>query len=402
MDRKRSSSTATGESAALQHVIGHGRDCPACNAFRRSVLSIALDELPFEQAWDVWYPEKEQTIGPKTRTCYLEYKKALSRFFSGMRLKDIHIGNILAYRRDRLAGWRSPITNKDIPGAGPNLINHEIDALRQLMKRGGCWAPIEDHYKQLKVHQSTIGQRPMDEEIVHLFQCAQKNPRWRVAYLASMVMIQTAAGPEEVLGIKLGHIDWNGQSVHIHGTKTDVRPRDIPMTEDCYFALHELELIARHKGASSPEHFLFPHRGNKLRPGSDPTRHQNEIRGAWRGLCKLAAKKYPRLLHLRRKDLRHFSLSAMCENPAMDELTIKRIAGQGPGSRMLLEVYFHTRQKRRQEAVSVLQGITKPKVAAPVKKQSTPPDIPLMPPSTAKRPAQPVDFAVLPPKEYIN
>lgn len=367
----------------LQHTLGHVR-CPACEALRKFAVMQSLDELSFNEAWPFWFVEKEQTIGQKTRQLYNEYRKTLSKFFGQLRLSDIHLGHITAYRKERLT-----------LGRGPTLINHEVDALRQLLRHAGCWGQeTTNHYKQLKVQRSTIGQRPTDEEIIWLFQCAKRNPRWKVAHLAAVVMVQTAAGPEEVLAIKLGHIDWGGESLHIHGTKTDVRPRDIPMTKDCYFALKELELIARAKGASAREHYLFPHKGTRENPGADPTRHQLEIRNAWKGLCRLAAKKYPRLAHLRRKDLRHFALSAIYENPKIDEPTAKIIAGHGPGSRMLAEVYFHARKQRKIAAVSVLEGITEPKIPEA--------QLPAKPKREAPASAAPAPLSPQANKEFIN
>ena len=201
------------------------------------------------------------------------------------------------------------------------------------------------------------------------------------------VMIETAAGPEEVLAIRLGHIDWNRKALHIAGTKTKHRPRTIPMNDDCFFALRELDLIAKAKGASHPDHYLFPHKGTKDSPGADPTRHQGEIRKPWKGLCTMAAKKYPSLLHLRRKDLRHISISKMLENERMDESTIKKIAGHGPGSRLAFEVYFHAEWKRKQAAVAPLQGITRPK------------PVPTAEPEPSKKPEF---FVPSPTKEFIQ
>lgn len=214
-------------------------------------VSQLMNSATFAEAWPVWLRGKFQEIGTKTQKCYREYFKQLDRFFSTLRLDEITYQHIVDYRESRKES------------AGPGLINHEVNALGQLLERAGLWDPIRRCYKQLKVPKSTIGQRPTDEELIHLFQCAQKKARWRLAYLASVVSIQTAAGPEEVLGIKLGHINWADPPIlHIHGTKTEFRPRDIPMTEDCCIALRELELLARAKGASDPDHFLFPHLGN--------------------------------------------------------------------------------------------------------------------------------------------
>lgn len=336
-----------------QHTLGHV-DCPACEALRRFIVETSdWSEMTFNEAWPLWWEQKQQEIGEKTQKCYAEYRRTLGKFFGELKLKAIHIGHIIEYRKGR------------IPVAGPNLINHEINALGQLLERAGLWEPIKRRYKQLKVRRSTIGQRPSDEELVYLFEVAERKPRWRVAYLASVVSVQTTAGPYEVIQIRLGDLNWKEQQVRIPGTKTDDRDREVPMTRDCFMALRELELIARAKGATRPEHYLFPHRGNKEHPGADPTRPMNTYIKSWKRLCAEAAKRYPRLLHMRRKDLRHVSVSVILENPNVDEPTAKKIIGHGPYSRMAFDVYFHARQKRKKEAVSVLDGITRKKPVTP-------------------------------------
>jgi integrase len=269
-----------------------------------------------------------------------------------LRLSDISIELLVEYRTERLVT------------AGAGLTNHEINALGQVLDKAGLWVPIKRHYKQLPVRKhGSIGQRIGQEELVHLFACAQKNPRWRLAYLCSLVCASTTCGPSEILNLRLGNIKWEEQMVHIiEGTKTNDRVRIIDMNEDGFFALSELELIARQKGSCLPEHYLLPHRADEAGGKPDPTRHMLSYRKAWSQLRLQAAKKYPHLATVRRYDLRHTSISMLCENPAMDIQTIHQIVGHAPGSKLVTDVYFHASRKRKKAAVQTLQGITRPTI----------------------------------------
>jgi integrase len=139
----------------------------------------------------------------------------------------------------------------------------------------------------------------------------------------------------------------------------------IDINEDCFFALRELELIARQKGATLPEHYLLPHRADCAGGDPDPTHHMLSYRKAWSQLRRQAAKKFPHLATVRRYDLRHTSISLLCENPQMDLNTIHQIVGHAPGSKLVTDIYFHASRKRKKAAVQTLQGITRPKAPEP-------------------------------------
>lgn len=335
-----------------QHTLGHIK-CPACEHLRQEVMRTGeLGNSTLVEVWPLWWEQKRQYLSDKTRDCYKDYYRALASFFGMLKLDEIHIGNIIEYRAYRL------------PTAGAGLINHEVNALAQVLDMAGLWAPIKRHYKQLPVRKrGSIGQRIGQEELIHLFACAQRNPRWRLAYLCSMVCAATTCGPSEILNLRLGNIKWEEQMVHIiEGTKTDDRVRIIDMNEDCFMAMRELELIARQKGSCLPEHYLLPHRADKAGGKPDPTRHMISYRKAWSQLRKEAAKKYPHLATVRRYDLRHTSISLLCENPEMDKNTIHEIVGHAPGSKLITDIYFHAARRKKKAAVNTLQGMTKPKI----------------------------------------
>jgi integrase len=318
-----------------------------------------LGSCTFLEVWPIWWEMKQQEISEKTQQCYREHFRQLSPFFGGLILKDIHIGNIVAYRAGR------QVT------AGPGLINHEINALKQLLDYCGLWrnTTIARHYKQLRVRKgSGLGQIPTDEEVAWLLEVSRMKPRWRVASLCGMVSSTTATGQKEVLSLRLKDVDFNnGHVSFIEGTKTGKeRPRTLPMNDDCRWALAEIVMLAEEKGAIKPDHYIFPKRAAKAGGKPDPTQHITSTFRAWYALRKFAAKKYPRLLFIERNKLRHYSLTKFASNPNVSEMTVKQMAGHGPYSKMLPDHYVRIRMEAQRVAVDALPSFRKPAQPAEV------------------------------------
>jgi integrase len=307
-----------------------------------------LGTLTLTEVWPLWWKEKQQEIGPKTARCYREYSRPLLAFFGALRLSDIHIDSIVTYRANRQTT------------AGPNLINHEINALKQLLEYCGLWEPIARYYKQLKVKKGGPGQVLTDQEAEWIFQVAEMKPRWRLAYLCALVSATTGAGATEVLSLRLKDVDFNsGRVGFIESQKTDDRPRLILMNDDCRWALAQIVMLAHEKGAERPEHFIFPKRAAVKGGKPDPTQHMASNFRAWYAIRKFAAKKYPNLAYLGRNKLRHYALTKVAENPNVSEMTVKQMAGHGPYSKMLTEHYVHIREQAQRVAVDSLQGVRK-------------------------------------------
>ena len=84
---------------------------------------------------------------------------------------------------------------------------------------------------------------------------------------------------------------------------------------------------------------------------SDPTRHLNSWRSAWRTLTKRAG-----LPGFRFHDLRYCAITQLAENGASDS-TIMAIAGHV--SRRMLERYSHVRMEAKRTALEALAASTK-------------------------------------------
>jgi integrase len=364
----------------LQHTLGHV-DCPACEELRRTILEIADGKnISFIAAAEIWQQVHNQEVSPGTAKHYEDCLRPLRAFFGKMRLSDIHIGHIVEYRQQRQIGH---LVNGRHFSAGPSRINQEIATLSQIMERAGLWESVARHYRPMRKPRVGPGQRIPVEELHYLFEVAEKKPRWKLAYLASLVCINTTALPKEVLSLRLRDLNFGEQLVSfVEGTKRDgARVRTVPMTDDCRWALAELLRIAEKKGCCRPEDYLFPHRAHEKGALPDPTRHQTHFRTAWEHLRKEAAKRHPSLARVRRADLRPTSISMMCDDPNVDLATIRKIAGHGPGSRLTIETYHHANVARKRTAVSSLNGLRGAGTPVPPPPRKTPQSAPTPPSS---------------------
>lgn len=315
-----------------------------------------LGVLTFVEVWPIFLEEKSQEVGPKTIKSYREYYRALSLFFGSMRLNDIHIGHIVAYRSSRVT-------------AGPSLINHEVNALSQMLNKAGLWAQIAKFYKPLRIPKTGPGQALLEEEALWLLEVASRKKRWAVAYLGSMVSANTACGPGEIRKLRLRDIDLqDGILSVVEGAKNDYRIRTIPLNADALWAIAKLMEMGLEKGSHKPEHYLIPARPARLvrdpkekdssnKSHADPTRPLGSWKTAWYSLREEAGKRYPKLANLRMYDLRHHALTTLLENPNVSEQTIKDIAGHV--SKKILERYSHIRIHRKRAALDALDSLRK-------------------------------------------
>jgi len=146
-------------------------------------------------------------------------------------------------------------------------------------------------------------------------------PGWARAHNMIILSLNTAAGPAEMLGLKL-------QDVFVHNpdtariyilehAKNKNRVREVPLNVDALAAVKELLRLAKEAGCGRPEHYLIP---SRIQRGLyDPCRHGDWPRTAWFEICATAGVK------CRPYDLRHSGLTKLAEkNP---EQVVLKIAG---------------------------------------------------------------------------
>jgi integrase len=144
--------------------------------------------------------------------------------------------------------------------------------------------------------------------------------------------------------------------------KNKFRIRTLPLNGDALWAVRTLVEMAEKKGSFAQNHYLVPGRPNKLPPGSDrykshfdPLRPAGSYRKAWESLRAEAGKEYPRLLAVRRYDLRHNACTKLLEDPRVAERTIEEMMGHRLNSRTK-DRYSHIRLQKKIAAVEILES----------------------------------------------
>lgn len=327
--------------ASLQHTLGHV-DCEACRgiSLAKTMESDSFGKLLFPEASALWL-ESRKGIEQSTRFNYSCYFKSLGKFFGELTLAQIEIGHVQTYQAHRSQGL--------IPGlrqAGASVVNHELNALSQVMERAGLWAKLADWYEPLANAPARIGCALAEEQEARLLRTAQGNSRWKVAYLCALITANTTAGGGEIRRLTLGDVDLGRRTIYIReGAKNTSRVRQIPLNEDAYSAVSELYARAQSMGACNPDHYMLPHRAANRKEGPDPTRPAGSWKKAWDSLRKAAG-----LPKLRYYDLRHHAITKLLEDPNIPERAVIDLAGHV--SNQMLDTYSHTRRRTLEEAVA--------------------------------------------------
>jgi integrase len=298
-----------------------------------------MANLQFPQAAQVWLQSRTGQIGARTIRDYAGWIRILNKFFADLPLADIHIGHIQSYQQER--------SKK----AGPICINHELNTLSQILARAGLWAPIAQHYRPLKIPKATIGRALEASEEERLWRLAASRPRWRLAYLCSLITANTTAGPGEIRNLRLRDVVLSKEFPHLQvteGTKNEYRIRDLPLNASALYAVEQLLKRAKKKGAVLPEHYLLPHYAVHKGENADPTRPMGSWKRAWERLREAAG-----MPHLRMYDLRHHAITRLLEDENVSERTVIELAGHV--SKQMLNRYSHIRMKTKQDAVNALQ-----------------------------------------------
>jgi len=225
-----------------------------------------------------------QYIGKNTFKDYQKKLKALSVFFSGLRLDEIYPGHLDDYQRVRSQGdgFTRKVGRVVVASpAGAQKINAELGLLERVMKLAGAWTPEhEKFYTPFQVLDADIPRALSPEEQDRFLMVASSNPEWHPIWWYSLAAVHLTFSSDEMRTIRIGDINLTHQIVGVNRRygKNKFRRRDVPVSDGaCMWALERL--IER--GAKltpdqpqQPHHFLFP--GRVVRNVFDPETHMSE------------------------------------------------------------------------------------------------------------------------------
>jgi integrase len=284
-------------------------------------------------------------------------------FFANKRLDEIAISDLFKYNAWRKQNIRRPeVCEPEFPAH--NSINREIELLRSILKAADLWEPIGKHYKALPETKSSPGQALTPEEMQRLFEIGATNPRWDVALQCVIISACTTCGPGEVCNLRLCDIEIDGLTPHIvirRGAKNKFRLRELGLNSLALTAIKKLMKRAASKGSVLPEHYLLPHRAQKLsnvldpRPyggNFNPNRPQESYKRAWCQMRAAFAKEFPERAKFRLYDLRHSAVTILLSDPNTPPQCVSEIAGHSTGA--MLARYSHQRKELRLAALQRL------------------------------------------------
>jgi integrase len=350
--------TSNGVPTELRHTLGH-KSCPACEWAARLVQrEKIMGTLGLCNACDVWLSGKmAKGRLPKTLECCTGQVKHLKQFFGDVPLSDISAGSFKAYQMARLAGIGPFADGEGNPQpVGVSAVNHELNALSQILRRAELWLPIRDFYAPLP---DTAWKPPKTfsvTEEARVFDVSGHDPNLELFDIVSRITRNTTASGCELRGLRLKHLELNAAPPRIHippdATKNDIRPRVIPLNDEAMDAILRAVERANKLGSHLPYHYLFPFRVNRCT--YDPLRAASK---SWLRKQTARMREATGIAHVRPHAFRHLAVTELLES-GVPEHTVIAIAGWV--SRKMIETYSHARIEAKAEAVKVLEKTKKP------------------------------------------
>jgi integrase len=311
-------------------------------------LPTDMAKWPFEKAAQEWLAGRSKMVAIRTLQIDKERLVPLRKAFVGRRLEEIVVNGGRLIRSYQL---------KRTEQVGNRTINLETKALRMILRSAKLWPCVAEDYRALPEGNRGPGRALTPEEEKRLWNAANSNPNWLVAYCAALVAANTTARGCEIKGLRIADVDLTARTMQIRraSTKTDAGCRIVPLNATATWALARLLERATALGAISHDCYLLPafrfrrtKEPSSAGAGFDVTAPMRSWRSAWRKLTKAAG-----LGGLRFHDLRHHCITKLAE-AGVAEQTLMAIAGHV--SREMLEHYSHIRMQAKREAVESLEN----------------------------------------------
>lgn len=298
-----------------------------------------LAKMPLREAGEKWLETRQPFIDRRTVEDYRWYIGNLIKFFGNVPLEQLANPDLLrAYQVERSKT------------CAPTTVNHELSMVQQLLKRIRRWEQVQPHYEALPLPRESVGRALTPEEEKKLLQAGGSRPGWARCHNLIILSLHTAAGPAEMLGLKLQNVFVdNPDTARIYiqeHAKNKNRVREVPLNVDALGAVKALLRLAKEAGCGRPEHYLVPRR--ITRSLWDPCHHADWPKTAWSEICAAAG------VRCRPYDLRHTGLTKLAEkNP---EQVVLKIAGH-VSPQMLRKVYAHVRLPALRNAVDSIGSV---------------------------------------------
>jgi integrase len=310
-----------------------------------------LPQMSLRDACQEYLERRANKLRPRSLEQYCYYFRTLRKFFDpNLQLSAFHEQHFRDYQK-----WR--IQQK----AGPSVINHELNALSQILALADLWHPISRYYEGLP-QKNWVPPRIMTaEEEERFIRFGRRKPEWRTALNSALMSGNTTLLGCEIRTLRLEHLCLAQKPPIIRlpeTVKNTHRTRSVPLNEIALEAVRDLVALAKERGSCESQHYLIAFR---IRLGKyDPNRPASScfIRTAFHSIARASG-----LAWVTPKTFRHQAVTKLLESGASDE-TVRSIAGHV--TKKALEYYSHIRIEAKQAAVDRLMPSARAKPAKPV------------------------------------
>jgi integrase len=229
------------------------------------LLSVASDE---------WLDLKQPKWSPGMFTIAKTALRHLLPVLGKRLLVDIEARDVSRYQKTRLS-----------EGASNRTVNIEVGMLRQIMRRHGVWARIQNDVQMLPERQDVGRALTGDEESVLLLECSRSRSRLLLPFV--VVTLETGARRNTVRTLQWCNIDLVNGCLRFGKDKTAAGTgRTVPLNQR---ALQTLKFWALQFPHRLPEHYVFPAErvgaaGETFDAkvySTDPTKPVGNIKEAW-------------------------------------------------------------------------------------------------------------------------
>ena len=317
------------------HTLRH-KDCPVCKqANALAMRKKSMRNLGLVEAGAIWLSQKEwKRRKPRTLEAGRCYLHSLVEFFGDIPLRDLNPGSLLAYQTERSKT------------AGASYINHELNALSQMLKQAGLWDKLRPYYAPLKEPEWQKPKVFTAEQEQRIFDQAKEDPNLELAEIVFSITRFTGVSGSELRLARIRQVDLVNMDFEVTGdtTKNTIRPRHIPLNANtAELFLRALNRAAK-RGAYMPYHFLFPLRVNRALWNPNKPASRSWLRCQTKKLRDSTG-----IEHLRPHIWRHQIATEMLEQGKPPE-AVKAVLGWC--SEKMFSTYCHVRREAKLDAMS--------------------------------------------------
>lgn len=319
----------------LKHTLRH-KDCPACEqANALAMRKKSMQNLGLIEAGNVWLSQKEwKRRKPRTLEAARCYLHSLIEFFGDMPLREFRPGSLLAYQTERAKS------------VGASYINHELNALSQMLKQAGFWEKLKPYYAPLKEPEWQKPKVFTADEEQRIFEEARGDPNLELAEIVFSITRYTGVCGSELRLARIRQVDIDNLDFEVSGdtTKNTIRPRHVPLAATSADLFRRALMRAARLGAYMPYHYLFPLRVNRALWNPNQPASRSWLRCQTRKLRDSTG-----IEHLRPHAWRHQIATEMLEQGKPPE-AVKAVLGWN--SDKMFGTYCHVRREAKLDALS--------------------------------------------------